>query len=285
MPTASAHDLRSYITVGQENSTPIDLYYEDHGAGKPVVLIHGFPLNGASWEKQTRALLAAGHRVITYDRRGCGRSSHPATGYDYDTFAEDLHKLMTELDLRYAALVGFSMGGGEVARYLGTYGSERVRKAVFVSPIVPLVLKTPDNPAGVEAKVFEGMAAAVEADRPAFLSGFLKDFYNLDVLGGKLISDQVVQQSWTVAVGMSAIATHDYIATWMTDFRKDVPRVDVPVLVIQGDADRIVPFAATGQVLSKAIKGARLVTIEDGPHGILWTHGGEVAAELVRFLQ
>jgi pimeloyl-ACP methyl ester carboxylesterase len=285
MPTASAHDLRSYVTVGQENSTPIDLYYEDHGAGKPVVLIAGFAQNGASWEKQTRALLAAGHRVITYDRRGFGRSSQPATGYDYDTFAEDLHKLITELDLRDAALVGFSMGGGEVARYLGSYGSERVRKAVFISPIVPLVLKTPDNPAGVESKVFEGIAAAVEADRPAFLSGFFKDFYNLDVLGGKLISDQAVQQSWTVAVAASAIATHDCVATWMTDFRKDVPRVDVPVLVIQGDADRIVPFAATGLALSKAIKGARLVTIEGGPHGILWTHGDQVAAELVRFLE
>jgi non-heme chloroperoxidase len=285
MPTASAHDLRSYITVGQENSTPIDLYYEDHGAGRPVVLIHGFPLNGASWEKQTRALLTAGHRVITYDRRGFGRSSQPASGYDYDTFAEDLHKLMTELDLRDAALVGFSMGGGEVARYLGSYGSERVRKAVFISPIVPLVLKAPDNPAGVEAKVFEGIAAAVEADRLAFLSGFLKDFYNLDVLGGKLISDHAVQQSWSVAAGASAIATHDCVATWMTDFRKDLPRVDVPVLVIQGDADRILPFAATGLALSKAIKGARLVTIEGGPHGILWTHGAQVAGELVRFLE
>ena len=153
MTTASTHDLRSYINVGQENSTPIDLYYEDHGAGRPAVLIHGFPLNGASWEKQARALLAAGHRVITYDRRGFGKSSQPATGYQYDTFAEDLHKLMTELDLRDVALVGFSMGGGEVARYLGSYGSERVRKAVFISPIVPLVLKTPDNPAGVEAKL------------------------------------------------------------------------------------------------------------------------------------
>ncbi len=285
MTTTSAHDLRSYITVGQENSTPIDLYYEDHGSGKPVVLIHGFPLNGASWEKQTRALLAAGHRVITYDRRGFGKSSQPTTGYNYDTFAEDLHKLMTDLDLRDAALVGFSMGGGEVARYLGSYGSERVRKAVFISPIVPLVLKTPDNPGGVEAKVFEGIAAAVEADRPAFLTGFLKDFYNLDLLGGKLISDQAVQNSWTVAVGASATATHDCVATWMTDFRKDVTRVDVPTLVIQGDADRILPFAATGLALAKAIKGARLVTIEGGPHGILWTHGNQVSAELVKFLE
>jgi non-heme chloroperoxidase len=285
MTTASTHDLRSYINVGQENSTPIDLYYEDHGAGRPVVLIHGFPLNGASWEKQARALLAAGHRVITYDRRGFGKSSQPATGYQYDTFAEDLHKLMTELDLRDVALVGFSMGGGEVARYLGSYGSERVRKAVFISPIVPLVLKTPDNPAGVEAKVFDGIAADVRADRPAFLTAFLKEFYNLDLLGGTLISEQAVQLSWTVAVGASATATHDCVATWTTDFRKDVARVDVPTLVIQGDADRILPIAATGLALSKAVKGARLVTIEGGPHGILWTHGNQVSAELVKFLE
>jgi non-heme chloroperoxidase len=285
MTTASAHDVRSYITVGQENSTPIDLYYEDHGAGRPVVLIHGFPLNGASWEKQARALLAAGHRVITYDHRGFGKSSQPATGYHYDTFAEDLHKLLTELDLRDVALVGFSMGGGEVARYLGSYGSERVRKAVFISPIVPLVLKTPDNPAGVEPKVFDGIAADIRADRPAFLTAFLREFYNLDLLGGTLISDQAVQLSWTVAVGASATATHDCVATWMTDFRKDVARIDVPTLVIQGDADRILPIAATGLALSKAVKGARLVTIEGGPHGILWTHGKRVSAELVKFLE
>jgi non-heme chloroperoxidase len=284
MTTTTAHDLRSYINVGQENSTPIDLYYEDHGSGKPVVLIHGFPLSGASWEKQSRALLAAGHRVITYDRRGFGRSSQPTTGYNYDTFAEDLHKLLTELDLRDVALAGFSMGGGEVARYLGTYGSERIRKAVFISPIVPLVLKTADNPAGVDAKIFEGIAAAIDADRPAFLTAFLKDFYNLDLLGGKLISDQAMQNSWNVAVDASATGTHDSVATWTTDFRKDVARVDVPTLIVQGDADRILPIAATGLALSKAVKGSRMVTIEGGPHGILWTHGDKVSAELVKFL-
>jgi non-heme chloroperoxidase len=284
MTTATAHELRSYINVGQENSTPIDLYYEDHGSAKPVVLIHGFPLNGASWEKQTRALLAAGHRVITYDRRGFGRSSQPTIGYNYDTFTEDLNKLLTELDLRDVALAGFSMGGGEVARYLGTYGSERIRKAVFISPIVPLVVKTADNPAGVDAKVFEGIAAAVDADRPAFLTAFLRDFYNLDLLGGKLISDQAVQNSWNVAIAASATGTHDCVATWTTDFREDVARVDVPTLIIQGDADRILPIAATGLALSKAVKGSRMVTIEGGPHGILWTHGDKVSAELVKFL-
>ena len=218
----------SKITVGQENSTPIELYYEDHGSGKPVVLIHGWPLSGASWEKQVAALLDAGHRVITYDRRGFGRSSQPATGYDYDTFAEDLHKLVTKLDLRDVALVGFSMGGGEVARYLGTYGSERVSKAVFIAAVPPFLLKTADNPEGVDGSVFEGIKKAIAADRPAFLSAFLKDFYNVDVLGGKRISDQVVQYSWNVAAAASAKGTLDCVPAWGTDFRKDLPRITCP---------------------------------------------------------
>src|SRR5438552_3697269 len=180
----------STITVGKENSTSIDLYYEDHGSGRPVVLIHGWPLSGASWEKQLPVLLAAGYRVITYDRRGFGRSSQPTTGYNYDTFAEDLHQVVTTLALRHLALVGFSMGGGEVARYLGTHGSENVSKAVFIASVPPFLLKTADNPEGVDGSVFVGIEKAIAADRPAFLSAFLKDFYNVDVLGGKLISDQ-----------------------------------------------------------------------------------------------
>src|SRR5208283_91390 len=173
-----------FINVGKENSGSIDLYYEDHGTGKPVVLIHGWPLSGASWEKQVPVLLNAGYRVITYDRRGFGNSSKPTYGYDYDTFAEDLHKLITKLDLRDVALAGFSMGGGEVARYLGTYGSERVEKAAFLSSIPPFLLKTPDNPEGVDGSIFDGIAKAIAADRPAFLCQFLSDFYNVDVLRG-----------------------------------------------------------------------------------------------------
>jgi len=180
----------STVTVGKENSTPIELYYEDHGSGSPVVLIHGWPLSGASWEKQTAALLAAGHRVITYDRRGFGRSSKAGTGYDYDTFAADLDKLLTELDLTSAALVGFSMGSGEVTRYLGNYGSARVRKAVLIGTLGPYLVKAADNPAGVDASVFDGIKAAILADRPAFLMEFLRNFYNYDVTGGKLVSDR-----------------------------------------------------------------------------------------------
>jgi non-heme chloroperoxidase len=281
----TTQELRGFINVGQENSTPIDLYYEDHGSGIPVLLSHGWPLNGASWEKQTAALLAAGHRVITYDRRGFGKSSQPATGYDYDTFAQDLHQLVTRLDLRDFALVGFSMGSAEVAGYIGKYGTERVSKAVFIGALPPFLLKTADNPIGVDASVFEGIKQAIAADRFGFLTGFLANFYNVDVLGGKRISDQAVQNSWNVAVGASAKGTLDCVSAWLTDFRKDLPRVDVPSLIIHGDADRILPIASTAIPLSKSIKGARLVVLEGGPHGILWTHAAEVNRELVNFLK
>jgi non-heme chloroperoxidase len=273
------------ITVGQENSDNIDLYYEDHGTGKPVVLIHGWPLSGASWEKQVGVLLNAGHRVITYDRRGFGDSSKPASGYDYDTFAADLYKVVTKLDLRGFALVGFSMGGGEVARYLGTYGSERVSKAVFISSVPPFLLKTAENPEGVDGSVFDGIQKAIVADRPAFLSAFLKDFYNVDILGGTRISDQAVQSSWNVAIGASAKGTFDCVRAWGTDFRKDLKKIDVPTLIIHGDADRILPIAATGIRTNKAVKGSRLVVVEGGPHGVNWTHADKVNPELVGFLK
>ena len=273
-----------YIAIGQENSGPIDLYYEDHGTGKPVVLVHGWPLSGASWEKQVAALLQAGHRVITYDRRGFGKSSQPWTGYDYDTFAEDLQKLVTKLDLRDFALVGFSMGGGEVARYLGKYGSERVSKAVFISGVSPFLLKTPDNPEGVDASVFEGIQKAIVTDRYAFFTEFFKNFYNTDLLLGKRVSEQAVQSCWNIAAGASATACLACVPTWHEDFRKDLTRIDVPTLVMQGDADRILPITASGLRIAKLIKAARLVVVKDGPHCITWTHADEVNSELVNFL-
>jgi non-heme chloroperoxidase len=276
---------RSYINVGQENSTPIDLYYEDHGSGPPVVLIHGWPLSGRSWEKQLTALLAAGRRVITYDRRGFGKSSQPATGYEYDTFAEDLHKLVTALDLRDFALVGFSMGGGEVARYIGTYGNERVSKAVFMAAVPPFLLKTADNPQGVDMSVFEGIKKGIAADRPAFLSQFLANFYNVDLLGGKQISDEVVRDNWNIAAGASPVGTLQCVTAWYTDFRKDLPRIEVPTLVIHGDSDRIVPIEVSGKPTQQAIKGSRLVTVKGGPHGLNWTHADEVNRELIGFLK
>jgi len=275
----------SRITVGQENSTPIELYYEDHGTGKPVVLIHGWPLSGASWEKQVTALLAAGHRVITYDRRGFGQSSKPSIGYNYDTFTDDLHTLVTKLRLRDFALVGFSMGGGEVARYFGKYGSNRVSKAVFMAAVPPFLLKTADNPEGVDGSAFEGIKAAVLADRPAFLSQFLSNFFNVDELGGKLVSDQVVQLCWNIAAGASPKGTLDCVTAFSsTDFRNDLKQIDVPTLIIHGDRDRIVPFPVSAQRMPEFVKRSKVIAIAGAPHGLNWTHASKVNPELVRFL-
>jgi pimeloyl-ACP methyl ester carboxylesterase len=275
----------STITVGQENSAPIDIYYEDHGSGKPVVLVHGWPLSGASWEKQVTDLLRAGHRVITYDRRGFGQSSKPSTGYNYDTFTDDLHTLVTKLRLRDFALVGFSMGGGEVARYIGKYGSNRVSKAVFMAAVPPFLLKTADNPEGVDGSAFEGIKAAVLADRPAFLSQFLSNFFNVDELGGKLVSDQVVQLCWNIAAGASPKGTLDCVTAFSsTDFRNDLKQIDVPTLIIHGDRDRIVPFPVSAQRMPEFVKGSKVIAIAGAPHGLNWTHASKVNPELVRFL-
>jgi non-heme chloroperoxidase len=272
------------ITVGQENSAAIEIHYEDHGSGQPVVLIHGYPLNGASWEKQERALLAAGYRVITYDRRGFGKSSQPVIGYDYDTFAADLDKLLTHLDLTGVALVGFSMGTGEVTRYLGTYGSARVSKAVLMGAIPPFLLKTDDNPQGVDGSVFEGIKAAVVQDRPAYFKVFLDAFYNVDVLGGTRISEQAWQNSFAVAIAASPHAAHACVDAWLTDFRGDLPKFDVPTLLIHGDADRILPYEATAARLPGLIDDLTFVTVEGGPHNIAWTHPDEVNSALLDFL-
>jgi non-heme chloroperoxidase len=274
----------STITVGKENSTSIDLYYEDHGSGSPVVLIHGWPLSGASWEKQTAALLAAGHRVITYDRRGFGRSSKAGTGYHYDTFADDLNAVLTKLELAKVDLVGFSMGTGEVTRYLGKHGSTRVRKAVLIGTLGPYLVKAADNPDGVDAKVFEDIKAAIRADRPAFLMEFLRNFYNYDVTGGKLVSERVLEDNWNVAAGASAIGTVACVDCWIEDFRNDIPKNDVPTLILHGDADRILPADATSRRQAKMIKNVRFVELPGGPHGVLWTHAATINTELVSFL-
>ncbi|MEO7997107.1 MAG: alpha/beta hydrolase [Gemmatimonadaceae bacterium] len=273
-----------FIKVGTENSADIELYYEDHGSGKPVILIHGYPLNGASWEKQTAALLKAGCRVITYDRRGFGKSSQPSTGYNYDTFAEDLRKVITTLDLKDVALGGFSMGGGEVARYIGKYGSAGISKAMIISGVPPYLLKAPDNPAGQDKAMFDGIGAAVQIDRFAFFREFFGNFYNADLTLGKLISQQVIDASCNVAAGSSAIADFECVAAWYEDFRKDLDRFDIPTLVMHGDADRILPITATGALSSKMIKGAEYIIVKGAPHGMLWTHADEVSAAMVKFL-
>ena len=281
----SKNATNNFIAVGSENSKSIELYYEDLGSGQPVVLIHGWPLNGASWEKQTAALLAAGRRVITYDRRGFGSSSKPSTGYDYDTFAADLNALLTTLDLQKVDLVGFSMGTGEVTRYIGKYGSARVRKAVLIGTLGPYLVKTADNPEGVEASVFEGIKAAIKADRPAFLLDFLHNFYNYDVTAGKLVSERVVEANWNVAVQASAIGTLKCVDSWVEDFRKDILRNNVPTLIIHGDADRILPPDATSRRQAKMIKNVKFVELPGGPHGVLWTHADQVNDELLSFLK
>jgi non-heme chloroperoxidase len=274
----------SKVTVGKENSADIEIYYEDHGTGQPVVLIHGYPLNGHSWEKQERVLLEAGHRVITYDRRGFGQSSQPIVGYDYDTFAADLKTLLEHLDLNDVVLVGFSMGTGEVTRYLGAYGSARVSKAALLGAIPPFLLKTDDNPEGVDQSVFDGIKAAVIADRPAYFKDFLDNFYNVDQYGGTRISDQAWQNSFIVAVGASAYAAHACVDTWLTDFRGDLPKIDVPTLLVHGDADRILPIEATAKRLPGLIEDLQFVTVEGGPHNIAWTHPDEVNKALLDFV-
>ena len=272
------------VTVGRENSADISIHYEDHGAGQPVVLIHGYPLSGRAWDRQVPALLEAGHRVITYDRRGFGQSSQPVVGYDYDTFAADLATLLDHLDLWDAVLVGHSMGTGEVTRFLGTYGSRRVAKGVLIAPIPPFLLQTSDNPKGVPQSVFDGFVQAAQADTPAWMKGFLDTFYNIDTLRGTLISDQAYQTSWNIATTASAGAAVACIPTWTTDFRADLPKLDVPVLVVQGDADQVLPLDKTGKRLPDLIDELQLVIIEGGPHAIPWTHADQVNTALLDFL-
>jgi non-heme chloroperoxidase len=273
-----------FITVGEENSTPVNVYYEDHGAGRPIVLIHGWPLTSCSWEKQVTALVGAGHRVIAYDRRGFGKSSRPWSGYEYDTLAGDLNTLVNKLDLRDVALVGFSMGGGEVARYIGSYGTERVSSATFVSAVPPYLLKAPDNPEGVDQKVFQGIIAGLNKDRLAFLKTFLSDFFNADKLLGDRVSGEVIQFNWVIASSASPKATVDLVTAWGTDFRRDLTRINVPTLVVHGDADRIVPFSVSGKRTHELIKGSRLLTVPGAPHGLNWTHAENLNSALIEFI-
>ncbi len=277
----------SHITVGQENSTDVELYYEDHGTGQPVVLIHGYPLSGASWERQTAALLDAGYRVITYDRRGFGGSSKVTTGYDYDTFAADLNTVLTTLDLTDVILVGFSMGTGELARYVSRYGSERVAKLAFLASLEPFLLKTDDNPTGVDKEVFEGIDQAARADRYSWFTGFYENFYNLDENLGTRISQQAVTNSWNVAAGSAPIAAYAVVPTWIEDFRGDVAKVreaGLPTLILHGTADRILPIDSTARVFTTLVPEAEYVEIEGAPHGLLETHHAEVTEALLGFV-
>jgi non-heme chloroperoxidase len=275
--------IMPYITVGEENLKDIQIHYEDHGMGAPVILIHGFPLSGDAWEKQETVLINAGHRVITYDRRGFGLSSHPSIGYNYDTFANDLHQIIIHLNLHDITLVGHSMGTGEITRYLATFGSKLIRRAVFISPIPPFLLKSENNKDGVDVSVFEGIKLAIIRDRPAYIAEFFKNFYNTDENLGTLVSKEKTYADFNLGTSASAIGTYDCVSSWLTDFRLDLPKIDIPCLVIHGDADRILPFETTAEKLAKAIK-ARLVKIPNGPHAIPWTHADIVNKELLDFI-
>ncbi len=273
-----------YVTVGRENSAEIRIYYEDHGSGPPVVLVHGYGLNGHSWEKQEAALLPAGHRVITYDRRGFGASSRPSTGYDFDTLAGDLHVLLSTLDLRGVVLAGFAMGTGEVARYLAVHGSGRVRAAVLVAPLLPFLLQTSDSPGGIDRTVFDGLAARIAADRQAAMKDFMDRSYNIDLLDSRRVSDQAWQNSFYVAISASAQAALRCVTACLEDFRGDLAAISIPVLVIHGDQDRVLPYEATSRRLPALLKNARFTIIAGGPHAIIWTHADEVNQALLDFI-
>jgi non-heme chloroperoxidase len=273
-----------YVAVGKENGADIELYYEDHGSGQPVVLIHGYPLDGSSWEKQTAVLLEAGKRVITYDRRGFGKSDKPTSGHDYDTYAADLSSLVSALDLQDAVLVGFSMGAGEVIRYISRYGSHRLAKAVLIGPIGPSMLQSDENPSGVPEDVLDGMLDAIKADRYAFFTGFLQNFYKLDENLGSRISEEALRNSWQLATNMSAYASVWAVPTWFTDFRADINKIDVPTLIMHGTGDVNVPIDISSRMLVKLLPSASYIEIEDAPHGMLWTHGEEINKALLDFL-
>lgn len=276
------------ITVGTQNSTPIELYYEDQGAGQPVVLIHGYPLDGHSWERQTRELLAAGYRVITYDRRGFGQSSKVNDGYDYDTFAADLNALLETLDLNDVILAGFSMGTGELARYVHNHGHQRIAKLAFLASLEPFLVQTDDNPEGVPQSVFDGIADAARADRYAWFTDFYSNFYNLDQNLGSRISEQVVTANWNTATRSAPVAAYAVVPTWIEDFRADVEAVKAsgkPVLILHGTADNILPIDATGRRFHRLLPDAEYVEVADAPHGLLWTHAEEVNTALLAFVR
>jgi non-heme chloroperoxidase len=272
------------ITVGEENSTAIEIYYEDHGSGPPVVLVSGWPLDSRSWEPQVLPRLQAGHRVIVYDRRGFGRSSRPTEGYDFDTLAADLDKLLTALDLDDVALVGFSLGTGELARYVGTVGTGRLAACAFIESLAPSFVKSEENPKGVDQEAVDGVRQAILDDRAAWLTGLLGDFLNLDDYLGKRVSEDTVHTMWNAGSEASPIATWACVLTWLEDFEEDIKKIDVPTLIVHGTADRILSIEGQGRRLHAALPDARYVEIEGGPHVLCVTHADEVNRELLAFL-
>lgn len=260
------------------------LHVKDMGTGRPVLLIHGWPLTGDMFEYQTLALLEAGFRVITYDRRGFGQSGHPATGYDYDTFADDLSSLIDGLELEHVSLVGFSMGGGEIARYLSRHGSAKIAKVALVASVAPYLLKDETNPDGVDASVFEGMKADIRKDRFAFLQSFAKTFYGVGLVTSP-VSQGVLDWSFILAVMASPKATIDCVdAFGRTDFRPDLAAFTIPTLIIHGTADKTVPIVTSGRAAAKGIPGAKLIEYDGEPHGLFATVPDRLNQDLIGFL-
>lgn len=272
-------------TNSKENSKSIELNYIDYGSGQPIVLIHGWPLNHRMWDTQIEALVDAGFRVIAYDRRGFGESSKPYSGYDYDTMASDLKGLIDQLELKNIILTGFSMGGGEVARYIGKYGTENIKKAILIGAVTPFLKETPDNKNAVDDSVFEGMKDGIKEDRAGFFEGFGKNFVNFDKLNDRVSSAQV-HLNWSIAMRASRKATLDCVdAFGLTDFRDDLKAFDIPTLIIHGDSDAIVPFEVSGKKSHKMIKNAELYLIENGPHGLAFTHAKELNDAILDFIK
>jgi non-heme chloroperoxidase len=274
----------SNVTVGRENTTPIELYYEDHGSGPAIVLLHGWPLDSRSWEPQLFPLLSAGYRVITYDRRGFGRSSRPTVGYDFDTLAADLDVLLTELDLHDATLIGFSLGTGELARYVGRHGTDRVKSLVFIESLAPSFEKSASNPNGVDEAGVAAVQQAILDDRFAWWTGLLGDFLNLDKYLGVRVSEETVRAAWDAGADASPYATWACPRTWLEDFAADIKGIDVPTLILHGTADRILSIDGQGRRMHEALPDAQYVEIEGGPHVMCVTHAAEVNRELLAFL-
>lgn len=272
-------------TNSKENSNDISLYYEDHGSGQPIILIHGWPLSHRMWDLQMEALVNAGFRVITYDRRGFGHSSKPFLGYDYNTLAADLKDLIQQLTLKNVILTGFSMGGGEVARYIKRYGTESIDKAILISAVTPFLKETKDNKNAVDVSVFEDMKAGIKQDRPGFFKGFGKNFVNFEKLEDRVSAAQV-DLNWSIAMQASRKATLDCVdAFGMTDFREDMKAFDIPSLIVHGDADQIVPYEVSGKKAYKMIDGAELKLIENAPHGLTFTHSEELNKAILDFIK
>jgi non-heme chloroperoxidase len=273
----------AYIAIGHENKYNLELHYTDRGAGEPVVLIHGYPFAGVALERQETALIEAGYRVITYDRRGFGESSKPSTGYDYDTFASDLKMVIDTLGLRNVTLIGHSMGTGEIARYLSRYGSENITRAIMISPIPPFLLKTSDNETGVDQSVFDGFKAAIKKDRYAFMTSFLENFYNNGLLSSDHVSEEKLRADFNLGVMAGSAAFLKCVNTWLEDFRTDVTKIDLPLLIIHGDADKVLPMDSTAKVLAKTV--GELYVVPRGSHGIPWTHADEINKKILAFME